>query len=439
MKAMVGFLFPAIAALAARVATVPSSAERGEAGRGAGPAATALPDDVAVAATEEELARMLSDPQGPPKIGLLPRIYRGGAVVRRKVELVGQRGSIIDADGRGTALTIDADDVVVRDVVLRHSGQNEIAEDAGLRARGRHVVIQHVSVEDSLFGIYLEQCSGCVIDAVHVRGLPDVLDRGDGIKLWESDGAIIRGCKVEDSRDIVIWYSRHALLERNLVTRSRYGTHFMYAHDSTMKDSDVLGNVVGVFVMYSNRIRVENSVLAGARGPAGMGIGFKESDSVDLRGNWIVANTVGAYLDGTPRSPNARVLFTNDVLALNDVGLRFHGSERGVDLSWNDFHENGTMVEVEGGGDARGANFRDNYFSDYAGYDLDGDGTGDVAYEEKILSSELTDTHPALRFFRGTLAMGLLDALSRVVPVFASRTMLTDPSPRMHPGKVSIR
>lgn len=439
MKATAGFLFPAIMALAAKVATVPTPVQQGEAGKGAGPIATSLPDDAVVARTEEELARLLSEPAGPAKIGLLRRTYHGNVVIRRKVELVGQRGTVLDAGGAGTVVTIDAEGVVVRDVAIRHSGRRETAEDAGVRAHGKHVRIEHASVDDTLFGISFEECSACVLEAVRVTGLPDPIDRGDGIKLWESDDAIVRNCAVEDSRDIVVWYSRRALLERNFVTRSRYGTHFMYAHDSIVRDSNVVGNVVGVFVMYSNRIRIEDSVLAGARGPAGMGIGFKESDTVELRGNWIVANTVGAYLDGTPRSPNARVRFLNDVMALNDVGLRFHGSERGVDLFWNDFQENATMVEVEGGGDALGAEFRDNYFSDYTGYDLDGDGVGDVAYEEKILSNVLTDAHPVLRFFQGTLAMGLIDELSRVVPVFATRTMLTDPSPRMHPGKVLVR
>src|SRR5947209_16532448 len=54
----------------------------------------------------------------------------------------------------------------------------------------------------------------------------------------------------------------------------------------------------------------------------------------------------------------------------------------------NDFRDNATVIEVDGQGDALGADFRGNHYSDYAGYDLDGDGTGDVAYEVKALRSE---------------------------------------------------
>lgn len=432
---MVGFLLPLFTALAASSAAPPGAHGWDHAGQGAGPAAVTLPPDAVVARTEGELSRLLSDPAGPARIGLLPRTYRGGFTVKRKVELVGQRGAVLDGGGLGTVLTIDAEGAVVRDVALQHSGHRETAEDAGIRARGSGVTLSHVSVEDTLFGISLEQCARCTVDGARVRGSSDETARGDAIKLWESDDAVVRGCLVEDSRDIVVWYSRRAHLEGNFVTRSRYGTHFMYAHDSVVRGSNIVGNIVGVFVMYSNRIRVEDSVLAGAGGPAGMGIGFKESDSADLSGNFIVGNTVGAYFDATPRSPAAPVRFSGNVVALNDVGLRFLGAEHGIELSGNDFRDNTEVVD----GDGAEAEYRGNYFSDYAGYDLDRDGVGDVPHRELVLSSALLESRPSLRFFQGTLAMGLLDALSRVIPVFAMRTMLTDDAPRMHPWRAIER
>ena len=70
-----------------------------------------------------------------------------------------------------------------------------------------------------------------------------------------------------------------------------------------------------------------------------------------------------------------------------------------------------------------------NRYSDYEGYDLDGDGVGDVAYEVKALSSELTESRPALKFFHGTAAMGLVDAVARSMPMLASHKLLTDPAP----------
>jgi nitrous oxidase accessory protein len=222
-------------------------------------------------------------------------------------------------------------------------------------------------------------------------------------------------------------------LEDNRILDGRYGTHFMYAHDASVRRSTLRGNTVGIFVMYSARISAEDNELSGARGPAGMGIGFKESDAVTLRRNTIVANSVGLYLDYTPRDPRQGALFEGNAFALNGVALRTHASERGARFSRNDFFDNDLLVEVEGNGDALQVVFQGNHWAAYAGYDLDADGVGDVAFQIKRASSELRDAHPALRYFHGTAALGLYDALSVAMPYFGARVVLEDSHPAMRP------
>lgn len=393
-----------------------------------------------IADTAETLTRLLDDPSGPPRILLEPRVYRGQFAIRRPLELVGTEGAVLEGAGVGTVLSVVASDVAVSDVAVRHSGRRQTTEDAGIRATGERVRVTRVRVTDTLFGIALEQCKQCIVESSGVTGIADdPMLRGDAVKLWESDDSVVRDSVVEDSRDIVVWYTRRALLENDFVTRSRYGAHFMYAHDSVVRRMRVVHNTVGIFVMYSSRVHAEDNVLAGASGAAGMGIGFKDSDDVTLERNWLVANTVGTYFDSTPRSPTAKVIYEDNVVALNGVGVRLHASEKGVIFHGNDFHENATMVEVEGGGDARGVAFTGNYFSSYEGYDLDRDGRGDLPYEEKLLSSSLTDTRPAVKLFRGTLAMNFVDAVARAVPVLASKTMFVDEAPLLRPRRAVSR
>jgi nitrous oxidase accessory protein len=203
----------------------------------------------------------------------------------------------------------------------------------------------------------------------------------------------------------------------------------MYAHDSTVRRSVMRGNTVGIFVMYSARVLAEDNELSGARGPAGMGIGFKESDAVTLKRNYIVSNTVGTYLDYTPRDPNQPVIFEHNTLGLNGVALRTHSSERGAQFHQNDFLDNDVLVEVDGNGDARGIDFKGNYWASYAGYDLDRDGVGDVAFQIKRASSDLSDAHPDLKYFHGTAAFRLYDAVATALPFFSTRLLLEDPSP----------
>jgi nitrous oxidase accessory protein len=181
--------------------------------------------------------------------------------------------------------------------------------------------------------------------------------------------------------------------------------------------------------MYSLRLEIERSVLAGARGAAGVGLGFKDSDAVVVRGSWLVANTAGIYFDNTPRTPNDPVVVEGNLLALNEVGMRFHALSGGQSLRRNEFRNNAVLVEVDGGGDALSADARGNCFSDYEGYDLDGDGVGDVPHEVRALSSQLTESRPSLKLLDGTAAMALLDAVARAVPVFTSKKLFVDPAP----------
>jgi nitrous oxidase accessory protein len=196
--------------------------------------------------------------------------------------------------------------------------------------------------------------------------------------------------------------------------------------------------VGGIFVMYSLRLTIEDNVLAGARGAAGMGIGFKESDAITVRRNWLVANTTGAYLDFSPRTPDQPVLFEGNVFALDDVALRLHSVEKGAIFRGNDFRGNDATIEVDGGGNALACDVRGNHFSDYEGYDLDGDGHGDVPHRVSALSSELADAHPALKLFHGTTVMHLVDAVAHAVPVLESRTLLEDPAPLVRSPEVAL-
>lgn len=403
--------------------TTSATGAAGPRDRAPSPTATRV-DDVAA------LIAALAKPDGPAEIELSPGVYKADLRITRPLVLRGLSGVVLEGTGGGTVVTVDASNVTIENVVIRRSGRRHTAEDAGLKATGREIHLRDARVEDTLFGVELSSCQRCSIERVAVLGFDDATElRGDAIKLWEAHDSVVRGCHLERSRDMVVWYTRRATLEDNVVTRGRYGLHFMYAHDSIARRNRFDSNVVGIFVMYSGRLRIEENLLAGARGAAGVGLGFKDSDALTVRANWLVANTTGTYLDNTPRTEADPVRFDGNVVALNDVALRLHGGDKGLHFGGNDFHGNALLVEVDGGGTALSVDFAGNHYGDYEGYDLDRDGTGDVAYEVKALSSELAESRPSLKFFHGTAAMGLFDAVAHAVPVLAARKLLSDPRP----------
>ncbi len=428
----------AIALALGCLVTVPGGARRGQAlaaappPPSAGPRTTSTVGEATIARSFDELARLVDDPAGPRDIAIDGKVT-GDLHVKRPVTLRGLPGAVLEGSGRDTVLTIDAHDVVVEDLAIRRSGRRHTAEDSGIKAKGDRIRISHVEVAETLFGISLQACKACVLEGSRVTGYEDDTElRGDGIKLWEAHGSTVRDCHMVRSRDLVVWYTNRVTLERNVVEKSRYGSHFMHAEGARVRHSRFDRNIVGIFVMYSKDLDLEDNVLAGARGAAGVGLGFKDSDDVRVRRNWMVANTTGTYLDNTPRTPAQPVRFEENVLALNDVAMRLHGSDKGLHVHGNDFRNDAVVIEVDGGSDALGVDFHGNHYTDYEGYDLDRDGVGDVAYEVKMLSSELTESRPALKFFYGTAAMGVIDAVAHAVPVLAAKRLMVDPSPRMN-------
>lgn len=401
-----------------------------------GPQAQTVPAGAVVARDGAELARLLADPQGPRDIWLGNVTYEGDFVVQRPLNLHGSGGTVLQGSGRGVVLDLKGNDISVSDVSLRNTGSKNSREDTGIRAQGKGIAISRVDIDQTLFGISLQMCHSCTIDSVHVRGRSGPPEnRGDGIKLWESNDSAVRNSEIAGTRDLVIWYSRRVILENNYVHDGRYGTHFMYAHDTVVRNSRIVNNIVGIFVMYSARMRVEGNVLAGARGAAGIGLGFKDSDGVQVSANRIIGNTTGIYLDQTPRSPDQPVMLQGNEIALDGVALRLHGASDGVHLRANDWKDNGELVTVEGGGDALAIRCDGNFWSDYAGYDLDGDGTGDVAFEAIKLTSDLTDQHPQIKWYGATAAMGLLDTVARAMPLLANDKMLVDAQPALLPHR----
>jgi nitrous oxidase accessory protein len=395
--------------------------------------AIACPEGAAVARDGERLARLLAD--GPADLWVAGTLTGEFSAVRT-VRLHGCEGAKLKGTGAGTVLKLQGDASLVEDVAFEGSGSRVSFEDGALKVSGKGCIVRRVSVRDSLYGIALEKCPACTLEDSYVTGRPELEDnqRGDGIKLWEAHGAVVRRNRVESVRDVVVWYSRNVTLEDNVITGGRYGTHFMYAHDSTVRRRRLERNVVGTFVMYSARVEASDNVLAGAHGPAGMGIGFKESDAVTLRRNQLIANTAGTYLDQTPRDPRQEVVFEDNLFALNTVALRTHSSQRGAVFRGNDFVENDGLAEVDGNGDARAIRFTGNHWSSYAGYDLDRDGVGDVAFQVQQPSSDLNDAHPSLKWFRGTAALGLYDAIAKALPFFGTRLLLEDDRPKVRPN-----
>lgn len=360
-------------------------------------------------------------------------VYQGPVEIASALTLLGPATAVIRSNGSGTTVHVLADSVVLEGFTVDGSGRRYDKMDAGVYVRGVAVTIRRLTVHDALFGIVVEQSDDVTVADNHVTGLADlpVGIRGDGIRLWEVRHSQVTGNHLQDSRDILAWYSPGNRIVGNTVRRSRYATHFMYSDDCVVEDADYQDNIVGVFVMYSRGVTLRRNLISDNAGVDGMGLGVKESGNLTVEGNRFIHDSRCLYLETSPFREGDSVLVRGNTFASCTSAVTFHSSQHDNAFIDNTFVGNQTQVAVEGRGTAQEVSWGGNYFDDYQGYDLDGDGLGDVPYELRSFSERLVAGHPQLAFLRGTIALGLLDLAARVFPLLQPETLLVDPHPRM--------
>lgn len=365
--------------------------------------------------------------------------YDGPIEIAKPLTLMGADGATIDGRREGTVVRITSPDVTLQGFRIVNGGSNFDKEDSAVYVdRGDRVKILDNQIHDALFGVNVAQSPGIVISGNHIVGKDvDMGVRGDGVKIWYSHEAEITNNRVERSRDLLVWYSNNVVVSDNLVEDGRYGFHFMNSDDGTASRNQLIGNSVGIYLMYGKRFTITDNLLQGSRGPSGHGLGLKEIDGVDVEGNVIHDNRIGVYIDTSPLSYDVYNTFDTNLIAYNDIGLGLLPSSQRNVFTRNSMVDNLEQVSVLGGGplgeNTWSVDGVGNFWSDYAGYDADGDGIGDVAFRNQQLSEQVMTTWPVLQLFRFSVAESAVDFGSKAVPVFRSEPIFEDPSPLVEP------
>ncbi|MEE9252539.1 MAG: nitrous oxide reductase family maturation protein NosD [Thermodesulfobacteriota bacterium] len=368
-------------------------------------------------------------------------VYRERVVIDKPLTLKGVGRPVIDGGGEGTVLSISAPGCVVKGFEIRGSGSSLNSEDGGISLDGASgTLIEDNTIHDILFGIYLRNSPNTTVRGNVVVGkeLP-IASRGDGIRIWYSSGTRIEENHITGTRDVVIWFSDKTLIKGNRVEKGRYGLHYMYSNDNHFVENVFSENLVGGFLMYSTGIRLYRNVFARNRGIAsGYGIGLKDLDDVVMSENLFVENRVGVYIDNSPRSVDSRNIMRKNVIAFNDIGLSIMPAvERNV-IVGNSIIDNTEQVEVRGGGTLRGNVWseldRGNHWSDYVGYDDNGDGVGEVPYLAESLFESLIDRYPILRILMFSPASEAIEFASRAFPIIKPEPKMRDNHPLIKAG-----
>mgnify|MGYP000246166234 CR=1 FL=1 len=358
-------------------------------------------------------------------IRVLPGIYRERLVITRAVRLIGEGRPVVDGGGEGDVLTIKAGGAAVEGFVIRGSGRRLWRNEAAVKVSGEGNTIAGNEITDALFGIFLLGASGNAIVGNTIHGLRvGEHDRGNAIHLFGSHRNRIEGNTILYPRDgLYFEFSNGNRILRNRVLYGRIGLHYMYSDDNTFEGNTFAYNGVAAAPMYAKRIVARRNLFAHSRGYGAYGLFLKDCDDSLIEENTIVANEVGVFMDNSKRN-----LVRRNLIAGNTIGARVLSSSTGNLFTANAFVENGDQVHLNRG---RLLNrWEGNYWSDYRGYDLDGDGFGDVPYKVGSLFGFLIENSPEVRVLFSSPAVQALAFAEEALPVLELPREV-DPSPRM--------
>jgi nitrous oxidase accessory protein len=363
-------------------------------------------------------------------------VYAAPLRIDRPVALIGVDGPVIDGKGAGSLVFISAPDVQFQGFTLRNTGTSLEHEDTAIVVQAPRVTIADNVLENVLFGIYFAQAPEGIARNNVIRGIDlDLSMRGDGIRVWYSDDVTLDGNEVSFGRDTLIWYANDITIVNNHFHDDRYGLHFMYSGRADIENNIIENNNVGTYLMYSIGLTMRGNTIAYSRGTSGYGLALKDMDEVVVEDNIFLGNRSALYIDNSPALYEGYNTFTGNLFAYNDVGMTMLPSVRRNVFQRNTFLENMQQAAVHGRGNLLGNVWQQdgvgNYWSDYVGYDADGDGVGDLPYRSEKLFDSLMDVHPSLRLFAFSPATQAIDFAAAAFPSLRPDPRLIDEAPMM--------
>lgn len=346
--------------------------------------------------------------------------YTGSLLIDRSVTLRGEGYPIINGEQRGNVIRITASNVHLQDLKIQWSGTRLLEDEAGVKIEGDDVIVRGCRITDTLHGIYVKGGKRVTIRDNFIRGRKDLTEalRGNGIHLWNTDHNLIRNNEVEYARDgIYFSFADKTDVVNNRIHNLRYGLHYMYSDDNSFRDNIFENNVAGAALMYSKRINFTGNIFAHNRGFRAYGILFQSCDYCRADNNLITDNTKGLHFDAS----NYNELRYNDVVE-NDIAVHINASCEENRLSGNNFISNlsDLVVDAKGYPNYWSEGGRGNYWSDYPGYDLDGDAIGDIPHRLQNTFEFLEGDYPEVRLYLFSPAAQLLAIAEQVFPILHS-------------------
>ncbi|MCK0126866.1 nitrous oxide reductase family maturation protein NosD [Gelidibacter sp. F2691] len=360
-----------------------------------------------VPSTPGAIAETLARAAEGDTLRLRPGTYLETVVLDKPITLDGGGHATIDGQGNGSVITVTGDDVTVQGLTVIGSGSEHEGIDSGIQlTKTAHApIIRNNVVLGNLYGIDIHGADDALVSDNQIEGRQDrrMNARGNGIYVWNAPGAIVEGNQVRWGRDgIFVNSSKKNIFRNNTFRDLRFAVHYMYADNSEVTGNISIGNHLGYAVMFSTRVKVTDNLSINDRDH---GVMLNYANRSVITGNYVKnAAEKCTFLYNSNKND-----FSGNWFQGCGIGIHFTAGSDDNRIVGNSFIGNRTQVKyvstkwVEWSEDGQG-----NHWSDFAAFDVDGDGVADAPYRPNDSMDHVLWTQPAAKMLLGSPAVQLV-------------------------------
>ncbi len=378
----------------------------------------------------DDLQQVLDASANGDVIKLSAGVYAGNFIVNKQVTLTSvdfKNKAIIDAGGRGNGLTLISSNITISYLNIVNWGDDLTAQDAGISSvkKASHITINNNELVGSGFGIWLQKATHIKVLNNTVEGNPQLrsADRGNGIQLSSIQHALVKNNEVFNTRDgLYIISSQHNTIDGNIMHDLRYGLHYMYSYSNNVINNHAYNTRAGYALMSSRNLVVK-------------GNSTENSEDYGFLMNFITSSVIeNNHIEQVWTKPENKVLgrdgkglfvynsayntIKNNTIDTAEIGIHLTAGSENTKVYGNSFINNPVQVKyVSNKKQEWSFEGRGNYWSNYLGWDMNGDDIGDAVFEPNDGIDKLTWQYPEMKMIMDSPVVLILRWVQREFPV----------------------
>lgn len=352
-------------------------------------------------------------------------VHKNRLKIRKSIHLIGLDNPVISVPN-GRIIEITSPRVIIEGFTLKYETSDLAPTDTAIYiSKGAdETTVRNNRLLNVMFGIWNLEGREIRIENNVIVGLKKLDSglRGNGINVTGSRRLYVANNRLSYCRDgIYMELSHDATIVGNEIKNSRYSVHTMWVDRGIFNKNTVYDNLVGLAIMYSKHSEInENFSYANSTS----GLIFIQTIRSEIKSNTVLGNTKGIFLYNSLYNELSSNLVMN-----NQLGIHSWGGSEDNRIFGNSFIRNEIQVKHVAGRDQE---WNNNYWSDYIGWDMAGDGIGDYTYESNSVVDHILWKYPLAKVLYTSPSLRLLWMIEKQFPLFEV-SKIVDHKPTMAP------